>query len=151
MCGGGGGIDQNLTHVTCVTFRGRFGSTQTTPIPPLISPLLSASTNEDSDLFHGDDSVPNALLTPSPTKHWKLLYNDLLCNQNMRRSFHYKQTPNLSLALAIIDLMASKCGAAAFILDCCLTMSVRILPDSQGCVNAELDHDFVIGYVCGMW
>ena len=110
------------------------------------SPSSSATTNTDNDLFHGDDILPNAHLTPSPTRQWKLLDNDTFCNQNVRKGFYYEQTPNLPLALAIIDLMASRCRAATYILDCCLTMSVRILPDSQGRVNAELDHDFVIGY-----
>ena len=116
-------------------------------LPSILSSpsLLSTMSDGDNDLFQGDAVLLDAHLTPSPTRQWKLLYKDPLCNQNMRKAFYYEQTPNLPLVLGIVDLMASKSDAATFILDCCLTMSVRILPDSQGRVNAELDHDFVIG------
>ena len=84
-----------------------------------------------------------------PLRHWRqLLPNDPLYNQNVRREFYYEHTPNTTLCLALADLMGDRRVSAAFLLDCCHTVSAQLVPDSQGRVNEEVDHYFVIGFVC---
>ena len=83
-----------------------------------------------------------------PLRHWRqLLPNDPLYNQNVRREFYYEHTPNTTLCLALADLMGDRRVSAAFLLDCCHTVSAQLVPDSQGRVNEEVDHYFVIGSV----
>ena len=86
-------------------------------------------------------------LSTSPLHHWKLLPNDPLFNESIRKEFFYERTPNTALCLALVDLMSHMHVAAAYLLDCCHTVSAQLVPDPQGRVNEEVDHYFVIGYV----
>jgi len=75
---------------------------------------------------------------------FKLVRNDPMHNQNVRQEFYYERTPNTALCLSLADLLVSRRQAAGVILDCCHTVSAQLVPDSQGRVNEELDHHFVI-------
>ncbi len=74
-----------------------------------------------------------------------LLPKDPMFNQNIRREFYYERAPNTALFLSLVDLIVDKRVAAGFILDCCHTVSGQLVPNSQGLVNEEVDHHFVIG------
>ena len=76
---------------------------------------------------------------------YKLVPSDLLFNQSLRSEFYYERTPNTALCLSLADLLVDKRQAAGVVLDCCHTVSAQLVPDSQGRVNEEIDHDFVIG------
>lgn len=90
-----------------------------------------------------DQTYPADLLCQN--QRFKLLPTDLLFNQSMRKEFYYERTPNTALCLSLADLLLSKRQAAGVILDCCHTVSAQLVPDSQGRVNEEVDHHFVIG------
>jgi hypothetical protein len=120
-------------------------------------------TSADSAL-QADDAPPNisALdgqndpdsafppLSPTHLHHWVLIPSDPLYNQTIRTAFYYERTPNTTLFLSLLDLIKNKKLAAAFILDCCRTVSLQLMPDST--YSDEIDHNFVIElvnvYVC---
>ena len=87
-----------------------------------------------------DPAHPYPYLNPT----YKLLPNDHAYNLNVRGEFYYERTPNTALCLSLADLMTSKRQAAGLILDCCHTVSAQLVPDTQGRVNEEIDHHFVI-------
>ncbi len=86
-------------------------------------------------------------LSSSPLQQWRLLPNDSLYNQNIRKSFYYERTPSTALCLALVDLMNNLRVEAAYLLDCCHTVSTQLIPDSQGYINVEVDQNFVIGLI----
>jgi len=82
----------------------------------------------------------------------KLVPGDYMANENHRTEFYYERTPNTALCLSLADMLADKELGARLVLDCCHAVSAKLVPDSHGCVNAELDHHFVIKCVesgCG--
>ncbi len=79
-----------------------------------------------------------------PPLQSRLEPSDKMANENLRHEFYFERTPNTALCLSLADLLVDKELAAMLILDCCHTVSAKLVPDSQGCVNAELDHHFVI-------
>ena len=81
-------------------------------------------------------------LSPTHLRHWKLIPNDPHYNLTVRKAFYYERTPNTTLFLSLLDLIENKKLAAAFILDCCRTVSMQLMPDSS--YNDEIDHNFVI-------
>lgn len=83
---------------------------------------------------------------PYPNQNYKLIPNDLSHNLSVRSEFYYERTPNTALCLSLADLLEKKREAAGVILDCCHTVSAQLIPDSQGRVNEEIDHHFVIRY-----
>ena len=91
-------------------------------------------------LYEPDPGFPP--LSPTHLHHWQLIPNDTLYNQNIRKAFYYERTPNTTLFISLLDLLDSKKLAAAFILDCCRTVSVQLMPDSTH--SDEIDHNFVI-------
>ena len=106
-----------------------------------------------------DDALPNvsaldgqneldlAFPPQSPTHfhHWVLIPSDPHYNQTIRKAFYYERTPNMTLFLSLLDLIENKKLAAAFILDCCRTVSLQLMPDST--YSDEIDHNFVIELV----
>lgn len=93
----------------------------------------------------------NAPDMPTFNQSYKLVPNDLMYNQTVRRQFYYERTPNTALCLSLADLLVQKQQAAGVILDCCHTVSAQLVPDTMGRVNEELDHHFVIGCVDLKW
>ena len=81
------------------------------------------------------------------THFYKLIPNDLMYNAKTRLEFYYERTPNTALCLSLADLLVDKRQTAGVILDCCHTVSAQLVPDTQGRVNEEVDHHFVIGYI----
>lgn len=78
-------------------------------------------------------------------RNYTLLPGDPMFNQNVRKEFCYERAPNTALFLSLVDLLVDKQVAAGFILDCCHTVSMQLVPNAQGLVNEEVDHHFVIG------
>lgn len=76
---------------------------------------------------------------------WSLISNDSLFNQNLRREFFYESSPSISLCLSIIDLISDTQIGARFLLHCCHSVSMQLVPDDHGRVNEEIDHYFTIG------
>lgn len=81
----------------------------------------------------------------SPIRNYTLIPKDPMFNQNVRKEFYYERAPNTALFLSLVDMITDKRVAASFILDCCHSVSAQLVPDSQGLVNEEVDHHFVIG------
>ena len=79
-----------------------------------------------------------------PALQTRLEPSDKMANENLRSEFYYERTPNTALCLSLADMLMDKELVARLILDCCHAVSAKLVPDSQGCVNAELDHHFVI-------
>ena len=108
--------------------------------------LCSGSTDEevfDQDDENGD--MGRGYYT-NPSQHpWSLIPNDSLFNQNLRREFFYESSPSISLCLSIIDLISNTQIGARFLLHCCHTVSMQLVPDDHGRVNEEIDHYFTIG------
>ena len=107
-------------------------------------------SSDDAQFTSVDGADPLDSLHPglhsSSHRHWRqLLPNDPLYNQNVRKEFYYEHTPNTALCLSLADLMGDRRVSAAFLLDCCHTVSTQLVPDSHGRVNEEVDHYFVIG------
>ena len=90
-----------------------------------------------------DSAFPQ--LSPIHFHHWELIPTDPHYNDSIRKVFYYNRTPNTTLFLSLLDLIANKKLAAAFILDCCRTVSLQLMPDSA--YSEEIDHNFVIGLV----
>ena len=128
----------------------------------LFSPLSSSETSghhhhgNTSDRGDGRNSIvpiggsegEHMSSESFPPLQSRLVPGDKMANENLRTEFYYERTPNTALCLSLADMLASKELGAQLVLDCCHTVSAKLVPDSQGCVNAELDHHFVIKYVC---
>lgn len=84
-------------------------------------------------------------LSPTHFHNWKLIPSDPHFNQTVRKNFYYERTPNTTLFLSLLDLIDNKKLAAAFILDCCRTVSMQLMPNST--YSDEIDHNFVIELV----
>ena len=84
-------------------------------------------------------------LSPTHLHHWVLIPSDPHYNLTIRKAFYYNRTPNTTLFLSLLDLIKNKKLAAAFILDCCRTVSLQLMPDST--YSDEIDHNFVIELV----
>lgn len=91
---------------------------------------------------NADPDVTFPPLSPTHLHHWKLIPDDPHYNQTVRKAFYYERTPNTTLFLSLLDLIANKKHAAAFILDCCRTVSMQLMPDTTD--SDEIDHNFVI-------
>ena len=105
--------------------------------PPTSNPAVDIQTILSSCASQDD-------LT-SHMRNFALLPKDTVHNKNVRQEFYYERAPNSALFLSLVDLIVDKRVAAEFILDCCHTVSGQLVPNSQGLVNEEVDHHFVIG------
>lgn len=108
---------------------------QTDDVPPNIS-VLDGQNDPDP-------AFPS--LSPTHLHHWVLIPSDPHYNQTIRKAFYYERVPNTTLFLSLLDLIKNKKLAAAFILDCCRTVSLQLMPDST--YSDEIDHNFVIELV----
>ncbi len=103
----------------------------------------ASSTRLDGNFTHQDmyDQLEPVVAI---NQIYKLIPADLMYNQKIRSEFYYERTPNTALCLSLADLLVDKRQAAGMILDCCHSVSAQLVPDSQGRVNEEVDHHFVI-------
>ena len=105
----------------------------------------SGSTDEDG-LDMEDGAEGGRGLFGSPSQYpWHLIPKDTLFNQDLRREFFYDSSPSTSLCLSITDLISDKRIRAKFLLHCCHSVSLHLVPDDHGRVNEELDSYFTIG------
>ena len=105
------------------------------------------SGNSDEDAFEQEEGVDGGrgLYAGSSQNLWQLISKDSLFNQNLRKEFFYESSPSISLCLSIVDLITNARIGAKFLLHCCHSVSMQLVPDDHGRVNEEIDHYFTIG------